>query len=65
MKKLIQSEEYEYYCDTCGNQLEIGVPITISFGYGHNLDGEEYHFCNYQCLLPFILGELKKENKNG
>lgn len=64
MKKLIQSEKYLYNCDTCGDQLEIGVPITISFGYGHGLDGEEYHFCKYQCLLTFILDELKKEKSN-
>jgi len=53
----------KYLCDTCGANLFLGVPITLSFGYGSNLDGsEEYHFCNYKCLLQFTLGELKKEN---
>jgi len=70
MKKQMQCTECgqqsnsDYYCDTCGDNLITkcqGIPITISFGYGSNLDGEEYHFCNYQCLLKFIVEELKKE----
>jgi YHS domain-containing protein len=67
MKRLIQAEKYEYYCDTCGIDLykEIyGVPITIEFSYGHPLDGSEYHFCNYTCLLQFIIAELNKEKPN-
>ncbi len=62
-----QVKTVEYICDTCGEktiQKFFGIPITISFGYGHILDGEEYHFCSYQCLLKFIIEELKKENKN-
>lgn len=55
----------KYNCDTCGDNLitkYIGVPIIVSFGYNSNLDGEEYHFCNYRCLLDFILAEMKKLN---
>jgi hypothetical protein len=37
--------------------------IDIYFGYGHSLDGENYHFCNYQCLLMFIIDELKKQQQ--
>ena len=54
-----------YKCDTCGEELITkfsGIPITIRFGYGHTLDGEEYHFDNWKCLLQFILYEMKKEN---
>jgi len=53
-------------CDTCGKSTESGefIPIRIEFGYGSNLDGEAYDFCSYQCLLRFIIDELKKENKN-
>ena len=56
------SEHENFFCDTCGNNLTIDckLPITISFGYGSPLDGEEYHFCSYQCLLRFIIDELKK-----
>lgn len=64
MKRIIQQEKYEYKCDTCGKDLlkEInGIPITVEFSYGSPLDGEEYHFCNYQHLLEFIVNELKKE----
>ena len=46
-----------YLCDTCEKDLlkEFdGVPIT------HELDGEEYHFCDYTCLLKFVIEELKK-----
>jgi len=54
-----------YSCDTCGDNIITkcqGIPITISFGYGSDLDMEEYHFCGYKCLLKFILDEMKKEN---
>jgi YHS domain-containing protein len=57
-----------YYCDTCSNNLitkYYGIPITIEFSYGHNLDGTEYHFCDYQCLLQFISEELKKQQPKG
>lgn len=56
---------YDYICDTCGDNLInkfYGVPITVSFGYGHSLDTEEVHFCNEQCQLQYILNELKKQN---
>jgi YHS domain-containing protein len=65
MKRLLQSERYDYYCDTCGIELikEIhGVPITVEFSYGHVLDGAEYHFCANKCLWDFISRELQKEN---
>lgn len=53
----------EYFCDTCSKDLigEFhGVPISVEFSYGSPLDGEEYHFCNYRCLLQFIVKELRK-----
>jgi YHS domain-containing protein len=56
--------ETNYYCDTCEDNLIskfLGVPITIDFSYGSSLDGEEYHFCDYKCLLKFIVGELRKQ----
>jgi hypothetical protein len=55
--------ETNYYCDTCSDNLitkHLGIPITISFGYGSILDGEEYHFCTLKCLSQFIK-EQKKE----
>jgi YHS domain-containing protein len=58
--------EINYYCDTCRDNLItkfLGVPITVTFSYGSNLDGEEYHFCGYKCLLDFIVNELKKIKK--
>ena len=56
--------ETNYYCDTCSDNLITkcqSIPITVSFGYGNPLDGEEYYFCSYQCLLDFISTEQKKE----
>jgi YHS domain-containing protein len=53
----------EILCDTCGKNLVAefhGVPITTEFSYGHPLDGSEYNFCNYRCLLRFIVAELNK-----
>ena len=56
-----------YTCDTCGEDLLMkhhGIPITVEFSYGHELDGTEYHFCCYQCLLKFVIEELKKGEGN-
>lgn len=67
MKNLIQSEQYEYICDTCGMNLlneMFGIPITIDFSYGHILDGNEYHFCTLICAQQFIENELSKEEKH-
>jgi hypothetical protein len=54
--------EEEISCDTCGINLSFsyGSPITVEFGYGHTLDGENYHFCSNKCLLEFINNESKK-----
>jgi len=52
-------------CDTCGKDIieeKWGIPITINFGYGSELDGNEYHFDDLKCLLSFTLDEMKKEN---
>ena len=46
-------------CDTCGEICEfheIGETALIL-----KINDSEYHFCNYSCLLKFILEELKKE----
>jgi len=53
----------EYVCDTCGQNLSQGIPITVTFGYGSSLDGTEYNFCNYICLFKFIAAENAKESK--
>jgi hypothetical protein len=59
-----QKTSSDYLCDTCGENLIdkfLGVPVTISFSYGHELDGESYNFCDYKCLLKFIIAELRKQ----
>lgn len=53
----------QYVCDICGENLNQGLPITISFGYGSGLDGTEYHFDKFKCVLRFVLQELKKIQK--
>jgi len=65
MKILIREVKYEYRCDTCGIDLlkKIhGIPVELSFSYGHELDGEEYHFCSTACLLKFVIAEENKNN---
>ena len=55
----------EYNCDTCEKDLLSafhGIPITVDFSYGNELDGSTYHFCDYKCLLRFITQELRKQN---
>jgi len=54
-----------YLCDTCGDNLitkHLGIPITVFFGYCSPLDGSEYHFCDFTCLLDFVIKENNKEN---
>jgi len=61
MKKEIKCTECgemynsEYICDTCGKKEELCFMIAL------RIDLDEYHFCSYQCLLQFIVAELKKE----
>lgn len=67
MFKLIQEEKGEFTCDTCRKKLnfadeQIGVPITVKFGYGHYLDGINVDFCSDKCLIKYI--EKNKVNKN-
>lgn len=47
-----------YKCDTCG--LKQWLPV-LTF----TVDLTEYHFCNYSCLLKFIVNELKKQPQKG
>lgn len=57
----------EYFCDECGKNLSKifkGLPILIQFGYGHNLDGVEVHFCSTKCALNYLADEQKKEIRN-
>lgn len=57
-------EKMEYICDTCGKSSDIEwIPISLDFGYGHDLDGNRYDFCSNECLLIFIENEIKKEIK--
>ena len=62
--KTCQKEHLDgYICDTCGNRMfKSAIVITIGDFEGHSWEENEYHFCEYQCLLKFILGELKKLN---
>ena len=57
-KECNQVTDY-FICDTCGIKL-LQIPITVSFGYWHYLDGEEYHFCTNKCLRDFVNNEIKK-----
>jgi YHS domain-containing protein len=54
-----------YKCDTCSKDLienYTGIPITVYFGFGSQLDGEEYHFCNEGHAIKFLADELRKNN---
>ncbi len=57
-KELIQDEDYHYKCDNCGDHTEEGV-VTIQFGYGSNLDGEDLAFCSDKCFKSYV-GRLIK-----
>ena len=46
-----------YRCNTCGNFESISTLTLISEILGEQC---ETNFCSYQCLLQFILEELKK-----
>jgi len=65
MKRIIDSisvgRREEHICDTCGATLKIdNATLAANAIYLTHLD-TEYDFCNWQCLLQFIVDELKKE----
>lgn len=49
-----------YKCDNCSKGMFYHT-IAVTFGYGHSLDGEEYHFCSDECIYSFFEQEIKKE----
>lgn len=55
-----KDEHIGYRCEVCGKKFSYET-ITVSFGYGHSLDGEEYHFCSDECIYSFFEQEIKKE----
>jgi hypothetical protein len=45
-------------CDTCGTKIDVLHVALI-------IDGDlEHHFCNYKCLLLFMVNILNKEKEN-
>ena len=58
---------YDFYCDYCGKDLIknfLGVPITVDYSCGHDLDGTINHFCDNECLIKFHQDEMSKQNPN-
>lgn len=64
--KCNQSIITECICDTCGKYLDMYdiklMPAPIEL---HYKDGVIYDFCNYTCLLKFIVEEIKKQQPKG
>ncbi len=58
----------DIFCDTCGEKLtnhgfliyEIGKSTNLKL----NINSTDYDFCNYRCLLKFIIDEIKKGEAN-
>jgi hypothetical protein len=48
------------YCDTCERYLGGVAPITLSYGFGSELDGAVYDFCSMKCVKKFVDGEINK-----
>ena len=66
-KECNSTTDSQRICDTCGcNDFKegkyYGMPIDLEFGYGSQIDGNEYCFCSLQCLKKFIDAEIEKEN---
>lgn len=61
------TSDYEpIYCENCCTILEMGIPITVDFGYGHYLDEVTVSFCSDKCLISYLRKEqnkLKKDNR--
>ena len=70
--KCNSSLETQKSCEICGMILrefpisEIGTKIFNLKGNSIELriEGTDYDFCSMQCLLRFVLDEIKKELKN-
>ena len=56
-KKCDCIDDTSFICDTCEESV---APYELCLLIGGSAN--EYHFCNYQCLLKFIVEELKKES---
>jgi len=55
---------YDYFCDNCEKDLLKklqGVPLTVEYSYGHDLDGTVNHFCSNECLISFHVDEINKQ----
>ena len=59
----------ETLCDTCGKQLSINGQIICEIGKNTiinlEINNTNYDFCNYSCLLQFIVEELRKQQPKG
>jgi hypothetical protein len=51
MKKILHEEEL--FCNQCKCAMDFQT-IHIEFGYGHNLDGEQYDFCSDTCFVEWL-----------
>ena len=57
-----KTKEFQgYKCEECG-QIDQCAIITISFGFGSDLDGTTYHFCDEAHAIKFLTFELRKKN---
>lgn len=50
-----------YKCEECDTKMNNPL-ITLIFGFGHDLDEEEYHFCSESHAIRFLANELRKKN---
>jgi hypothetical protein len=68
MKRILETisegRRDERICDTCGATLKINEVQVIFDSIHLEYIDTEYAFCSWQCLLPFIVEELKKEKSN-
>jgi hypothetical protein len=51
----------DFKCDSCGKPLDIGIPITIHYGFAHYLDTLVVHFCCDECAIDYLKKEQLKD----
>jgi len=63
MRKYFDLEnDYSIICDTCEQNLDMYDIKLMKPPIKLNYYSTDYDFCNYKCLLTFVIQEINKEN---
>lgn len=56
---------HQCFCDNCGKEGDLVLPVTLMCGYGSIFDGETFDFCSDDCCAKFIITKLREVKEKG